>query len=108
MALFLDVENQPTVNITGEDAASQRSNTELHTVHLLGDIENRATPDAGATRAQLGFEAWRQLVAEIASKTTNRRLARLHAALQHGMGDYPAKLVGTIKCDPRETGRREP
>ena len=44
-----------------------------------------------------GFEVWRQLVAENAPKTADRRFAMLQAVLQLGIGDNPGKVHGNVK-----------
>ena len=44
-----------------------------------------------------GFEAWRQMVAENAPKTTGRRFAMLQAVLQPEMSDNLAKFEETWK-----------
>ena len=89
------VANLPTV--TEESAVTIR--TLSHTLYaLLAKLTTgRSLRLVQRVPNRNGFEAWRQMPAENASKTAGRRFAMLQAVLQLGMSDNPAKFEETWK-----------
>ena len=95
VALQQDAESQPVANVpVGTDEASVLIRTLCHTLYglLPTQITKRSLRLVQQVPDRNGFEVWRQLVAENASKTSGPRSAMLQAVLQPGMGDSPAKF----------------
>ena len=89
VALLQDAESQPVANVpAGSDEASVLIRTVSHTLYaLLATLTmGRSLRLVQRVPNSNGFEAWRQLVAENASKTAGRRFAMLQAVLQPGKG----------------------
>ena len=95
VALLQDADSQAVANLpTGAEELAVTIRTLSHTLYaLLATLTTgrslrlvQRVPDRNE------FEAWRQLVAENAPKTAGRRFAMLHAVLQLGMSENPAKV----------------
>ena len=96
VALLQDTDPHPVANVpagTGESSVLIR--TLGHTLYalLVTLTTGRSLRLVQRVPNKNGFEVWRQLGAENAPKTAGRRFLMLHAVLQPGMGDNPAKFV---------------
>ena len=101
VALLPDAESQTVVNVTaGTDETSVLIRTSSHTLYawLATLTTGRSSRPVQRVPNRNGFEAWKQLLAEKAPKTADRRFALLQAVLHPGMGDNPAKLEETWKA----------
>ena len=95
VALLLNAESQPVANLpTGTEESAVTIRTLSHTLYVL-----LATLTTGRSLRLVqrvpnrnGLEAWRQMAAENAPKTTGRRFAMLQAVLHAGKERQSSKV----------------
>ena len=95
VALLLDVESQTVAILpAGTEELAVTIRTLSHTLYALLPTltTGRSLRLVQRVSNRNGFEAWRQMVEENASKIVGRRFVMLQAVLQPGMSDNPANF----------------